>query len=269
VSTNPSANVVVHLFKAAAPGPLARCSIRGQALPGRAGWRPAPGSRPRNSRPDHHRGAADQREGVLAGRAVLRDGRIGATLQYVRSLSASRLTSTRAITPRQGGSLEFGRRLGGECPLDTARSGFARSDGIPKWPHTSERAAAAAQFGPVGHGLTRPVGRCCGCHRSTVPSPLRRRPSRFAGVFTRPQPGPAVRAAGRTHSRTVGCSASGSRVRSSFVPVSAPRARVTRSACRMVRGRARDGNGDGDDVTVYFAADSGRQSCPLVSSRER
>jgi hypothetical protein len=75
------------------------------------------------SRPDR-RGAADQREGVLAGRAGLRDGRIGVTLRYVRGLSASRQTSTRAITPRQGGSLKFGRRLGEGCPLDTARSGF-------------------------------------------------------------------------------------------------------------------------------------------------
>jgi hypothetical protein len=65
------------------------------------------------------------------------DGRIRATLRYVRGLSASRQTSTRAFTPRQGGSPEFGRRLGGACPLDTARSGFARRD-AEEAPHLRE-----------------------------------------------------------------------------------------------------------------------------------
>jgi hypothetical protein len=53
------------------------------------------------SRPDHRRATADQRESVLAGRAGLRDDRFGATLRYVRGLSASRQTSRTAITPRQ------------------------------------------------------------------------------------------------------------------------------------------------------------------------
>ena len=98
------------------------------------------------SRPER-RGSRRSKRGVLAGRAGLRDGRIGATLRYVRGLSPSRPTSTRAITPRQGGSLEFGRRLGGGCPFDTARSGFARSDGMPKRPPHLEEVQAAAQFG--------------------------------------------------------------------------------------------------------------------------
>jgi hypothetical protein len=120
-------------FKAAPPGPLDRCSIRGQTLPGPCGLAPGPRQSPAESRPDHRR-ATDQRASVLAGRAGLRDDRFGATLRYVRGLSASRQTSTRSITPSQGGSLEFGRRLGAGCPLDAARSGFARSDGMPKRP---------------------------------------------------------------------------------------------------------------------------------------
>jgi hypothetical protein len=109
------------LIKAAPPGPLARCSIRGQALA--CGLAPGPRQSPAEQA-GQITGEPPTKEGVLAGRAGLRDRRIGATLRYVRGLSASRQTSTRTITPRQGGSPEFGRRLGGRCPLDTARSGF-------------------------------------------------------------------------------------------------------------------------------------------------
>jgi hypothetical protein len=137
------------------------------------------------SRPDR-RGAADQREGVLAGRAGLRDGRIGVTLRYVRGLSASRQTSTRAITPRQGGSLKFGRRLGEGCPLDTARSGFrqVRRD-ADEAPHLEGAAGGSIWAGRTRIDEVQAQCRARRRHRARCGAGIRPGPCATRGVCSR------------------------------------------------------------------------------------